>query len=177
MANWSNYSTNENGICISALLNINNWSAFATPINNNIMGYVEAAIGSPTAEMFAASWTESGEISLSMTDTKDGIASTNGYYYNYNGIVNLYQNNLIHMKKNLYFPKYEAYNDGIYRYYWLSSPTAYATARTCCVKISSGINVTYNKHTISNTGIRPVVCLKASIPASISYKGIITLVP
>ena len=47
---WSDYSTYENGKCVSTLLNTENWTSF---VNTD---YADYSIGGPTLEMWIASW-------------------------------------------------------------------------------------------------------------------------
>ena len=65
---WTDYSTNENGRCVSTLLNTSNWDGF---VDSN---YADYAIGGPTLEMWVASYNAKGYTPL-YTNT-----NTNGYY-------------------------------------------------------------------------------------------------
>ena len=192
MANWGDYSTNENGKCISALLNTSNWNLFASPANNNIADYVEGAIGSPTAEMFAASWTEGGGTSLSVTNIYEGEESTEGYYYNYGGEINRYfaadynsLNNYYDSQEpgtpdfDLYYLNYQYNNDTLS--YWLASPSWHGNDYLCCVykggnDYSFGGDCEYAEMFDDYYGLRPVICIQAGILASVS-EGVITLNP
>ena len=83
MANWSDYSTNANGRCVSYFLDETYWTAFKNT-TASYASYVVGAIGSPTAEMFVASWnakraTETNTDKVELTLTANG---TTGYYVN-----------------------------------------------------------------------------------------------
>ena len=167
MANWSNYAANANGKCVSVLLNTNNWTAFATPSNTAISRYVEGAIGSPTGEMFVASWNaKNTNIPLLMTNKDSSeTESTIGYYYNLNGTIKLNHSRLTTTGNELYFPKY----NGNATYYFLACPSA--STNSICRVLSSG-GVSYVGINIKTSGIRPVVCLQSDIPATVTANGI-----
>ena len=165
MANFGDYGTYENGKCASVLLNTSNWSIFATSINTNIAEYVEAAIGSPTAEMWTSSWTAKGNTSLSL------VLGTYGYTYNYNGIVDANHYGLETTNNELYFPNYPSAS--VTRY-WFASP--FNDQNSICMVTSEG-GVDHSGVYISvYDSIRPVVCIHSDIPASVS-EGVITLNP
>ena len=167
-AQWSNYAANENGKCVSALLNTNNWAAFATPSDTTIQDYVVGAIGSPTAEMFAASWSAKNTTApLSMTNkNSSGTESTTGYYYNYNGSINTSHSGLATTGNELYFPKY----NGNTTYYWLASPSALHVNNLCIVYSVGYVDYCHSYST--DVGVRPVVCLESDIPATVTANGI-----
>ena len=167
-AQWSNYAANINGKCVSALLNTDNWTAFATPSDTTLTNKVVGAIGSPTAEMFAASWSAKNTTALLTMTNKNssGTESTNGYYYNYNGSIAEYHSGLTTTENELYFPKY----NGNTTYYWLASPSARYAGYLCYVSSDGGVASDDYNYAIS--GLRPVVCLKSDIPATVTANGI-----
>ena len=164
MAKWSDYGANSNGKCASALLNTDNWTTFATPSDTTLTDKVVGAIGSPTAEMFAASWSAKNTNNpLSMTNKNSSeTESTNGYYYNYNGTIGTQHSGLPTTGNELYFPS------GIN--YWLASPCAQSTWRLCIV--NRGILMSGGANGDANRGVRPVVCLESDIPATVTANGI-----
>ncbi|MDD4066538.1 MAG: bacterial Ig-like domain-containing protein [Clostridia bacterium] len=156
MANWQSsdislegkakYNTNNNARCLSQVLNTNLWSVFANTVtygNDSLIG----AIGSPTAEMWVSSWNQSGGINLVLSEN-----GTTGYYINdSNSLSGLSTTNA------LYFPLGSDYN------YRLASPSSIGTNHLMVVygnaiSDDAGYDKGYN-------GVRPVVCLKADIPA------------
>jgi len=189
MANWGDYSTNDNAKCVSALLNTSNWSVFATPTNTNLASYVKGAIGSPTAEMFAASWTANGGTSLSMTDTMADEVSSYGYYYNYDGLVDQ-MGAMYSIDDSNYgeYPRpgnadvdlYYCLESGNNVAYYLASPFGGDSGMMCCVVSSTdygtaGCSAGFIHNERYGLGVRPVVCIKATIPASV-FEGVITIV-
>ena len=71
---WTDYSTNENGRCVSTLLNTNNWDGF---VDGN---YADYAIGGPTIEMWVASYNAKGYTPLYTNTGETGyyIGNTEG---------------------------------------------------------------------------------------------------
>lgn len=155
MANWQSentslignakYSTNNNAKCVAQLLNISFWSSFA---NADTYGeeYIIGAIGSPTVEMWVASWHQNGGSSLVLSES--GII---GYNLTYEGVLST--------ANKLYFP---GSGDGWYNY-WVASPSASSTTRI--MSEYGGGYVTNYTYDNADRGIRPVVCLKADIAA------------
>ena len=155
MANWQStntalvgnakYSTNANAKCVAQLLNTNFWSSYA---NTNLYGeeYIIGAIGTPTTEMWVASWHQNGGSSISLSES-----GTLGYSITYEGVLST--------TNKLYFP---GNGDG-WSNYWVASPSAASTTRIMSEYGGGYItNYTYDN---PDRGIRPVVCLKADIPA------------
>ncbi|MBR6689385.1 MAG: hypothetical protein IKL68_05150 [Clostridia bacterium] len=122
---------------------IKNYTAYAntTTYGNNVIG----SIGAPTIELFVEGWNAKGyEPTLTLT------TATNGY--NVNGTYNV-----------------STSNDGLYSLadyiYWLASPSYYGGGSgvfTAGYGIGT-IDLSYNDPWLP----RPVVCLKASIPATV----------
>ncbi len=110
----------------------------------NYKGYVVGAIGAPTLELFAEGWNAKGyspKLNISL-----GSA---GYRINDEE------------------PSIELWNDGLYTRtngsYWLASPADCFTDDVMGVYATS---LSFNLN-VETLGIRPVVCLKASIPATV----------
>ena len=55
MAEWDNYSTNNNARCVSYFIDETYWTKFKNS-TASYKNYVVSAIGTPTINMFAASW-------------------------------------------------------------------------------------------------------------------------
>lgn len=98
-------SSNSNSKVVSVLLNTSNWKSF---VDTN---YADLAIGSPTIEMWCASWNEKGYTKLTPS------ASTNGYKINNEGYLTEVD--------TLYFPHPEYWNK-CYGYI-IASPNNYDT--------------------------------------------------
>jgi hypothetical protein len=135
-----NGGTSYNSQAIAKL--IKDYTVFA---NTDVYGTnVVGAIGGPTLELLAAGW-NAKKYTPTMTLTKNvyGYKITNGYFV-------------------------DAASDGLYiapnYYYWLASPSAYANNYVMCAGFG-GVGGGGNS---SACDIRPVVCLKASIPATVS---------
>ncbi len=154
MANWSNYSTNPNGRCVSYFLDETYWSVFKNA-TENYKSYVVGAIGTPTAEMFVASWNSKREaigneeiynVELNLT------TQTGGYAVNGTHEIEITSTDDLYIWNN-------EYNAAI----WLASPHR-ESHLTCYVGFDhvGGTNAYFTAY-----GIRPVVCLKASIPATV----------
>ena len=146
--NWTDYSTNENGRCISTLLNTNNWDGF---VNSS---YADYAIGCPTLEMWVASWNERGYTQL-YTNT-----NTSGYYVGNteNPTTTLYGlSSDSGYNDTLYFPHQSSVSgcSG----YWLASPSASNTKQLITVNFYGNVASNYN----ALLGVRPLVCLNSNI--------------
>jgi hypothetical protein len=152
-----------NMACVSELLDTSKWAKFA------LDGYAEDTIGSPTLEMWVASWNEKGYTRL-YCDNSDRY----GYYVGKESLEGKLTEEIMNIinassglsrSDSLYFP--DKYNsNGIS--YWIASPS-YGAANclsyvgyfgdTCRI-----IDVRY--------GVRPVVCLKANITATQDEDGV-----
>ena len=120
---------------------IKDYANFAnkTTYGTNVVG----AIGSPTIELLAAGWNAKGY-------TPTMVLSTDTYGYKINN-----SNSVSVTSDGLYVPSDY--------WYWLASPSAYS--------LSIVMNAGYGRVNIDNYrntgGVRPVVCLKSSIPATV----------
>ncbi len=164
MANWQSsntslvgsakYTTGNNAKCIAQLLNTSFWSSFVST-DACVQPYVQGAIGSPTAEMWVASWNKQGNTQLTLTEN----SNRKGYKINnvdsVSGLTTAY---------GLYFSSNSNNN------YWLASPSSNSSDNLMSVNGDGGTNyykyINFNKKVNNNClGIRPVICLEASIPA------------
>lgn len=167
MANWLDYKTNLNAKLAGHLLDETHWMAFKNT-SDSYKDYVLGAIGTPTAEMFVASWNakraatndtttynkklqlkEKEPIGYYINDiTAEETASSNEYYQNISTGDNLYIWSTIS-------------NSSV----WLASPSAGSVEEVIFASNSGRMNV--NTYDSTNCGLRPVVCLNANIPAKI----------
>lgn len=155
---WTgDYSTNNNGRCVSTLLNTNNWDGF---VDNS---YADYAIGAPTIEMWVASW-NTKEYTQLYTNTNE-----TGYYIGNTESSTTYRYRLSNntgYNDTLYFPHHSGTmdNGGTCWGYWFASPSAYDDGNLLYVTYDGYID--YTEHIFSLLDIRPVVCLNANITAT-----------
>ena len=147
---WTDYSTNENGRCVSTLLNTNNWDGFVDS------SYTDYAIGGPTLEMWIESYRAKGYTQL--------YTSTNGrgyYVGNIESPITTYYSLSSDSGYNdtLYFPHQSAVSSC--NGYWLASPSASDTYYLMSVRYSG--YVYYISCSINSLGCRPLVCLNSNI--------------
>ena len=159
LSSWSDFSTNINGKCVSTLLNTDNW------INLVDATYADYAIGSPTVEMWTASWNNRGYTTLYCNNTNDfgyhiGTSSSQGG--GNQGLTNSYVSNSGY-DNELYFLYQEGASDGC-NGYWLASPQAISINHIFYVHWKG--NIAGNEYITQNRGIRPVVCLNSEIEAT-----------
>ena len=170
LAKWPDYTQRRNGKYASYFLDENIWKDFANTegykdANGN--SYVVGAIGTPTAEMFVASWNAKREAIGDTTkyDKKLELApnGTTGYYVN--DITNG------EATSNKY---YQSISTSDPLYIWstasdssvsLASPSGINTYRL--LNALNGGRVYYSDYSVTNFGVRPVVCLKSNIPVSL----------
>ncbi len=167
------YGSNANGKYVSTLLDISKWSSF---IDSD---YAEMAIGSPTLNMWVASWNTKypDEKIYCNNDT------TMGYYM---GETNsptskwIAQKTMsartgykIEEKDNMYYPHKSIYNGcgG----YWLASPAIGDARSNNVTNVYSDGGVGYGSPDYGDCGIRPVVCLKSSVKMIENADGTISL--
>ena len=161
MQSWTDYSTNENGRCVSTLLNTNNWDGF---VDSN---YADYAIGGPTLEMWVASYNAKGYTPL-YTNT-----NTNGYYIgNTEGTTeisyDLTRDVNTGYHDTLYFP-HQGDVDNCYGY-WMASPSANSMN---FLMNEDGIGRVYRTYCGGyNVGLCPLVSLKSGITATKDADGI-----
>ena len=149
-------SKNQNSICVSTLLNSENWQGYLDTNNEK----AKEAIGGPTIEMWSLSWN-----SKYPSDKIYYKADKEGYGYfigeNEDPIKNYSVNN----------SQKKGYNDVLYnvslvnsntknRIYWISSPSADEDVRLYYNIVG---NIASNRNTVNAVGIRPVVSLNKDV--------------
>ncbi len=121
---------------------VNDFGTYASPTNSKITSYVVGAIGGPTIELFAAAYKAKVGTNIPIGTITYGY-TVNGIYYQ------------------------SITNDGFYcndgYSYWLASPS-YCSNRVMHVGGSFVGNDAYRY----SYGLRPIVCLKSDISATIS---------
>ena len=165
MANWSNYSTNINGRCVSYFLDETHWTAFKNT-TASYASYVKGAIGTPTAELFVASWNAKRAATNDTTTYNKKLSlvanGTTGYYVNDITESNPASSNTtiqtISTSDTLYI-----WSKVSNSYTWLASPSGYNTNNLFIADING--NVYGNSYSNTYLGVRPVVCLSSNIPA------------
>ena len=151
-------SKNNNSRCVSTLLNANNWSKYKDSGDK-----AESAIGSPTIEMWMASWNNLYE----NVDGKLYCDNTNynGYYIGTSSIPSTYSigSNIMKQKKGyknkIYYPINTLANK-VTQGYWFAS----ASANSNCVfyaDYKGNVSICGFNGTIY--GVRPVVSLNTGV--------------
>ena len=143
---------NINMRIVAGLLDTNKWEDF---VDKNV---AETAIGSPTLEMFCASWNQKGYVKL-YCDNFDN----KGYYIGGNSKPTSFKYEILNnvgYNDTLYYPYKAATEDGCFGYI-LSSPSASDNAHI--MRISSAGNVNYRWWSAPADGLRPIVCLKSTV--------------
>ena len=153
---WTDYSTNENARCVSALLNTNNWTGFVDST------YGEYAIGGPTIEMWISSYNAKGYTPLYCNNQ-----NSNGYYIDCidhptETNHNVYTDINPGYDDTLYFP-YQTVLNGC-EGYWIASPSSYNEISLNV--INSFGNVGYRGRAAIYYAVRPVIALKENISAT-----------
>lgn len=142
------YSTMRNTKCVTTLLDLNSWRGF---VDRN---KAVSAIGSPTLNMWVASWNEkypSKKFYCSLTNSK-------GYFIGRSSSV-MGTSCEVNIEDNLYALKSNPVRNCPY---WLASPSSMDEKFMFGVT-HSGIWYWDTSNPNSNVGIRPVVCLKSDV--------------
>ena len=154
---WTgNYSTNSNGKCVSTLLDTTLWSSYASGVGG------ESAIGSPTLNMFVASWNEKYPSDKIYCNND----SATGYYVGTttNPTSTYIDSSVMNQKEGynntLYYPYTSATSDSCYGY-WLASPSAGNTSSVMYVLCNGNVDYSYYYYTYY--GVRPVVSLSSGV--------------
>ena len=140
---------NPNVQCVSTLLNSDNWTSYI----DSRMGENQYAIGGPTIELWTDSWNSIKDKKLYCNNS-----NANGYYI---GTTVFSKTESVELKSNInntekiYFVNSEK---GIY---WMASPSAHYQNNLMRVKSSGEID--YNRFSVEECAIRPVVCLTSNI--------------
>ena len=170
LAKLSDYDVYTSGVCVSYFLNETFWEAFS---NKEQYGdYVVGAIGTPTAEMFVASWNAKRALAVAKGDTstydKKMSLVENDYGYYINDITtgsssnNLFQS--LSTTDDLYI-----WSTDSHKSVWLASPSRSGAQLLLTANCNGSISGNY--YNSSYYGLRPVVCLKASTPAREKVSG------
>ena len=144
-------NSNERSRAVSTLINTVNWDGY---VNTS---YADYAIGSPTLEMWVASWNTKYKAKLKLYTTKN----TYGYYVGTGS--NSYSQSITSVNEGynnaLYFP-YKGWIDSNRCYAtWLASPSAYDASNLMSVRYCGDIYSNYYTNDILS--LRPVVHLKS----------------
>ena len=144
-------NSNERSRAVSALINTVNWDGY---VNTS---YADYAIGSPTLEMWVASWNTKYKAKLKLYTTKN----TYGYYVGTGS--NSYSQSITSVNEGynnaLYFP-YRGWIDSNRCYAtWLASPSAYDASNLMSVRYCGDIYSNYYTNDILS--VRPIVHLKS----------------
>lgn len=165
MAKLDDYSENINGRCVSYFLDETHWTAFKNT-TASYSKYVEGAIGTPTLEMFVASWNEKREVTGDTTKYDKKLSAvvngTTGYYLwditTGNTTSNDTTGKVISTTDDLYIWN-TASNSSI----WLASPGG--LFNYCLFFAAMNGNVGGASCENEFYGMRPVVCLRSNTPA------------
>ena len=159
LAKWPDYTANTNGKCVSYFLDENIWSDFANTEgykDTNGNSYVVGAIGTPTAEMFVASWnakrlteTNTSKVELTLTANE-----TTGYYVNGSPTTSITKSDPLYI-----------WSTGSNSDVWLASPAGGST--NALLRVGDNGDVGGGGRNYPFYGVRPVVCLKSNIPVSL----------
>ncbi len=155
MANWGDYTKNESSKSVSYFLDETYWTSFknTAKYGNNVIG----AVGTPTAEMIAASWNEKRE------ETKD--------YTKYPAEIILSRDG----EKGYFIEMIPKNTDTLYRwaeepyeitFEWIASPYNHFSAILPSI-ILFETSLTSGTFDSKTHGVRPVVCLNAAMTASV----------
>ncbi len=152
-----------NSKCVSTLLNTNNWKKYLDKENGT--GNADYAIGSPTIEMWIASWNQRyPNDKLYCKESKD--IYNPGYYVGIDSNQSTFGINYQVMNKkegynnsSLYYPRKEIIKSC--EYYWIASPGAGYEGNVISVHYNGELTENYYSH--SYLSIRPIVSLKSGI--------------
>ena len=160
LANWGNYdsyNTNKNGRCASYFLDETYWTEFKNTSANYSYGVI-GAIGTPTLEMFVESWNAKRTATNNTTIYNKAVtltqSGTTGYNINNGMFLTLTASDSLYVWSTI------ASNTSC----WLASPLSRGVNYMAVIEADGTIN--YDEYSHYAYGIRPVVCLKASILAN-----------
>ena len=153
-------NTNLNYQAVATLLDSSKWSALAS--TSWVDNTATAVIGTPTVEMWMASWNQK------YSDTLAFDANTIGYQVGLTADSLSYSSNLQRkagFKDTLYFPhgntSENAWNS-CYGY-WLASPSAFATNDVMYVEYGGLVSYKICSDDDDARGVRPVVSLSSGV--------------
>ena len=171
MANWVDYNSNKGARCASYFLDETYWKAFKNT-TANYASYVKGVIGTPTLEMFIASWNAKREA------TNDTITYDKKLSLTTNGTVGYYLDDItsgdavssnkvsqtIATIDSLYIWSTKASSS-----IWLATPAGDYNVSMYFAGYVGKINS--NGSSSEYFGVRPVVCLKKDVPAREDVNG------
>ena len=131
----------NNEKAVAWLCDTGEWTAYATPDNSALQQYVRYAIGGPSIEMYAKSYTEAAQASSSGGSAAWGFADNTIGYIGIGGKVSNAGKNKMYTTD----------------YYWLASPHY---GDTDYVIYATTSNFDFNAYSITR-GVAPLVCLKS----------------
>lgn len=137
---------------VASLMDAEKWKSF---VDNNL---AESAIGSPTIEMFCASWNQKGYEKLCCNNYDNA-----GYFIGGNDTPNTIQYDIssnVGYSDTLYFPYQDLTQDECWGYL-LSSPCA--TDNGTVMRISKTGIIANRHYSVVAESLRPVVCLKSTV--------------
>lgn len=156
MANWSDYNSSINAKCSSYFLCETYWNAFKNT-TAVYASYVVGAIGTPTLEMFVASWNAKRSATGNTTAYPLEYKLTTGAY---GYLINDKGSEPIETADSLYVWLPSVSGASV----WLASPQCSPENYSAYVSRSGNIGAYPINETVA-IGIRPVICLKTSTPA------------
>lgn len=157
-------NSNDNSKCASTLLNHNNWTSF---VNDNKADY---AIGSPTLEMWIASWNEkypSDQLYCNNTNTIGYYVGTTNFPTSYSVSAKIMSQKEGY-SDTLYYPHKSSYNSSTGG--WFASPAAYGNNQLMAMDCYG--NLGCGTYSYKNFSVRPVVRLKSEIQATKNASGV-----
>ena len=159
LANWGeydSYNTNKNGKCASYFLDETYWTEFKNT-SANYSSEVVGAIGTPTLEMFVESWNAKRNATNNTTIYNKAVTLTPSGTTGYN------VNDVMFLTLTALDPLYVWSTIASNTSCWLASPVSRGVNYMAVIEADGTIN--YDEYSHYAYGIRPVVCLKASILA------------
>lgn len=157
MMNWAENETNDNIKCVSRLLDTTAWSVF---VADELKDKGVTVIGSPTLEMWIASWNDLYPEDMIRCDENDN----NGYNVELVGTsyVNTIPLGRGGMYNNrLYFP-YKS-NQGLTNGYYIAAPGGGSTRGMACLRASGNMAMAGNIANSNELALRPVVCIPSDL--------------
>lgn len=144
---------NDNSKCVSSLLNTDNWEGLV------LSDYADYAIGSPTLEMFIASWNDKGykKIYYSSGDT-DSTGYSIGFAEN-PSTPHIELNNDSNGYNDILFYPHTSTVDSLVGYR-LASPSSRNNSSTYFAHYYGTLHGSEAGYNGGQAGLRPVVCLK-----------------
>ncbi len=170
MANFGDYSKNY-GKLISCYLDETIWDLYKNT-TSRYSEYIEGAIGTPTVEMFVASWNAKREATGDFETYNKKLAlvsdGSKGYYVNDITSGEPATSNTSYQyitpTDTLYTWDYSSHNSDIY----LAGMSTFDNGSQMILQMGYGIR--YFGNNGATGGLRPVICLRADVPAGTGIK-------